>query len=284
MGGEWMMGKFATATALLLLVLTTLWSARGFAQASPSQPQAASPADPNPATQTPASQTPAAQTPSAQAPTSQQSGDEPADIDEIARRKARPRDYKKWNYNVGAGANTNSGATKTFVRGGGVVGTVGVARNVNKYLGLRGDFIFADLPLRDSTLELAQATGATTYALAFTLDPVINIPVTEHWGGYILFGPSYLHRSGSLDSSTTSPGSSCTPFWTWWGSCTTIASISLNNNFVNSSQNEFGYNFGGGITRKMPSGVEIYAEYRFVHGSANNTTTDFHPITLGVRW
>jgi len=146
------MGKFATA--LLLLVLTMLWSAKGFAQASPAQPQSASPADPNPAPQTPTVQTPSAQAPSAQAPTPQQSGEEPADVDEIARRKARPRDYKKWNYNVGAGANTNSGATKTFVRGGGVVGTFGVARNVNKYLGLRGDFIFADLPLRDSTLVL----------------------------------------------------------------------------------------------------------------------------------
>jgi opacity protein-like surface antigen len=279
MGGEWMMGKFATASALLLLVLTTFWSAQGFAQTTPAQPPPASPADPNP---TP--QTPAAQIPSAQAPTAQQSGEETTDIDEIARRKARPRNYKKWNFNVGAGANTDSGATRTFVRGGGVVGAFGVARNVNKYLGLRGDFIFADLPLRDSTLELAQATGATSYVLAFTVDPVINIPVTEHWGGYILFGPGYYHRSGSLDSSTTPPGSSCTAFWTWWGSCTTISSISLNNNFVNSSQNEFGYNVGGGITRKMPSGVEIYAEYRFVHGSANNTNTDFRPITIGVRW
>jgi opacity protein-like surface antigen len=270
MGGEWMMGKFATASALLLLVLTTFWSAKGFAQTSPAQP--------------PSSGTPADQTPAAQAPSTQQSGEEPADIDEIARRKARPRDYKKWNFNVGAGANTDSGATKTFVRGGGVVGTFGVARNVNKYLGLRGDFIFADLPLRDSTLELAQATGATSYALAFTLDPVINIPVTQLWGGYVLFGPGYYHRSGSLDSSTTPPGAACTPFWTWWGSCTTISSISLNNSFANSSQNEFGYNFGGGITRKMPSGVEVYAEYRFVHGSGNNTTTDFRPITIGVRW
>jgi len=34
---------------------------------------------------------------------------------------------------------------------------------------------------------------------------------------------------------------------------------SLSGGFVNSSVNQFGYNFGAGVTRKMPSGVEIYA-------------------------
>ena len=169
------------------------------------------------------------------------------------------------------------------MRGGGVVGTVGVARNANKYLGLRADFIYANLPLRDSTLLLAQATGATTYALDFTLDPIINVPVTKLFGGYVLFGPGFFHRSGSLDSSSAVPGSACNPFWTWWGACKNV-SIPLSGDFVNSSQNEFGYNFGAGVTRKMPSGVEIYAEYRFTHGSRNGITTDVRPITIGVRW
>ena len=66
---------------------------------------------------------------------------------------------------MGAGANLDSGTTRTWVRQGGFVATAGVARNGNKYLGLRADFIFANLPLRDSTLQLAQATGATTHAI-----------------------------------------------------------------------------------------------------------------------
>ena len=49
------------------------------------------------------------------------------------------------------------GTTRTYVRGGGIVATAGVARNANKYVGLRGDFIFANLPLRDSALQLGQA-------------------------------------------------------------------------------------------------------------------------------
>jgi opacity protein-like surface antigen len=169
------------------------------------------------------------------------------------------------------------------VRGGGVGGTVGVARNANKYFGLRADFFYEDLPLRDSALEIAQATGATSYVLALTVDPIINLPVTKEFSGYILFGPGYFHRSGSLNDSTAVPGTGCNSFWKWWGACS-ILSIPLNGSFVDSSQNEFGYNIGAGVARKMPSGVEVYAEFRLNHGSANSTNTDFRPITVGVRW
>jgi len=266
-----MIGKFATASALTLLALTVLWGAPGFAQTAP-------------AGQTPAAPAATTPVPQAQAPAQQPStGQEPAEEESSSRRKARPHDYKNWSYNVGFGANVNSGTTKTFVRGGGLVGTAGVARNANKYLGLRADFIFANLPLRDSTLQTAQAGSATSYVLGLTLDPVINVPVTSKYGGYVLFGPAFYHRAGSLSSDTTVPGSVCASFWVWWGTCSN-SSLPLSGRFLDASQNQFGYNFGGGVTRKMPSGVEIYAEYRFAHGSHNGITTDFRPITIGVRW
>jgi len=268
-----MIGKFATVSALTLMFVAILLAGQAFAQATPAEPTPAAP---------PQSPTPAAQPPTT---TDQQpaSGQESTAEVSSSRRRPRPHDYKNWNFNVGAGANVDSGDTKTYVRGGGVVATVGAAGNANKYLGLRADFIYANLPLRDSTLRLAQATGATTYVLAVTLDPIINIPVTKLYSGYVLFGPGFYHRSGSLDSDTTVPGSACNGFWKWWGACSNF-SVPLNGSFTDSSQNEFGYNFGGGITRKMPSGVEIYAEYRFTHGTHSGITTDFRPITVGVRW
>jgi opacity protein-like surface antigen len=280
MGGEWMIGKFAIARALtppvrtglilISLILAILLGAQGFAQSTPSGQ--------TPAAQQPAAVSPAAQTPAAQKP---DSGQEPADEESLRRKK--PHDFRNWDFNAGAGANLDSGTTHNYVRGGGFVGAVGVARNGNKYLGLRADFIFANLPLRDSAQQLAQATGATSYAYSFTLDPIINMPVTKEWSGYVLFGPAYYHRAGHLDSDTTVPGSACNGFWTWWGVCSNV-SIPLSGNFVNSSLNQFGYNFGGGVARKMPSGVEIYAEYRFMHGTGNSITTDFRPITIGFRW
>jgi opacity protein-like surface antigen len=92
-----------------------------------------------------------------------------------------------------------------------------------------------------------------------------------------------LHRSGKLDSSSAIPGSACNGFFTWWGPCL-AASLPLNGNFLHSSQNEFGYNFGGGITRKIRPNMDLYAEFRYLHGKHNNITTDLRPITIGIRW
>lgn len=279
-----MMGKFAsvtaTASALTLLVLMILLGGQGFAQTAPAG-QTPAPAAQQPATPTPAASAPAASAPAAQQPDTSQ---EPADEVSASRRK-KPHDYKNWVFDVGGGANLGGGTTRTWVRGGGIVGTAGVARNANKYLGLRADVIFADLPLRDSTLDLAQSTGARSYAYAITLDPIINLPVTNVWGGYVLFGASFDHRGGSLSGSTTVPGSSCNGFWQWWGACqTSNISIPLNGSFTNSNLNQGGYNIGAGVTRKTPSGVEIYLEYRLMHGTSNGITTDFRPITIGFRW
>jgi len=275
MGGEWMMGKFASVLAPL--VLTILLGAPGSAQSTPADQAPATP----PASPATTAQQPAAPTPAAQQPDSSQE----TAADESPTHRKRIHDYKNWVYNVGAGANLDSGPTKTWVRQGGFVGSGGVARNANKYLGLRADFIFANLPLRDSTQELALATGATTHVYTLTLDPVINIPVTSLWGGYAVIGPSFSHRAGSLSGDTTVPGAPCNAFWNWWGSCqNSNFSIPLSNSFTNSSVNGFGYNVGVGVTRKMPSGVEIYGEVRIVHSTHNNVTTDYRPITLGFRW
>ncbi len=246
-----MIRKFAA-----VLGLTLLMGAKGYAQ--------------NP----PADQTSAGQQPA----TGQETPEEAP-----SRRKARPHDYLNWQFNVGGGANLPSGTTRTFVKGGGGAASVGVARNANKYVGLRADFYWANLPLRDSALALAQAPGATDHVYALTLDPIFNIPVTSKYSGYFMIGPGFQHRSGKLDSSTTVPGSPCNTFWDWWGRCF-ASSVPLNGNFLTSSQNEFGFNFGGGVARKVRGNLEVYVDFRYIHGSHNKITTDVRPVTIGIRW
>jgi Outer membrane protein beta-barrel domain len=284
MGGEWMIGKFASARALTALILLIFLTSLGGAAFLPARASAQTPTDQSPGA-APATGEADAQQPQPQTPAAQQSGNEEESPEETPLpRQKKPRDYNKWSYNVGAGAAVYGGTTKTFVRGGGVGGTVGVARNANKYFGLRGDFMYQDLPLKQSSLLLAQAGSANTYVLSFMVDPVINIPVSNTYGGYVLFGPGYFHRGGTLNSDLAVPGSGCTAFWTWWKGICPNDSLPLDGSFIHSSQNDFGYNVGAGITRKMPSGVQIYAEFRLIHGSANGTTTDVRPITVGVRW
>jgi Outer membrane protein beta-barrel domain len=233
------------------------------------------------AQQTPEQPSSSKPTQTQQTPENQQGNQEAPE--ESTSRRVKPKEYKNWSFSVGGGASLTSGATKNFVRGGGGVGAAGVARNYSKYFGLRLDFQFDNLPLRNSALQAAQAPGATSHVYTLMLNPIINIPATKEWGGYIVFGPAYFHRSGKLDSSTAVPGAGCNPFFTWWGPCL-AGSLPLNGHFLNSSENQFGYNFGGGITRKLRPNVDIYAEFRLLHGTHSGITTDIRPITVGIRW
>src|SRR5579864_5541624 len=189
--------------------------------------------------------TPPAQQPETGQPTdTQQSSSQQTASEEIGPvHKPKVKDYKNWSFNVGGGGSLTNGDTGHFVRGGGGIAAAGVARNYSKYFGLRLDFQFDNLPLRASALQAAQAPGATSHVYSFALDPIINIPVTKVWGGYIVAGGSFFHRSGKLDSSTAIPGSGCNAFFTWWGNCYN-ASLPVNRNFLSASQNQWGENFG----------------------------------------
>jgi len=239
-----------------------------------------------------AQQTPAQPAP-AQPPAQQPQGQQPADTKQSGQeatpgeiglaRKPKVKLYKNWVFNAGGGASLPDGTTMDFVRGGGGVASAGVARNYSQYFGFRMDFQFDNLPLRDSALRLAQAPGATSHVYSVSLEPIINMPVTSDWGGYIVVGPAFYHRSGKLDSSTAIPGSGCNSFFQWWGPCFN-SSLPVNGNFLHASQNEFGETFGLGVTHKINPKVELYAEFRYLHGSYNGKTTDLRPITIGVRW
>lgn len=267
-----MIRKFATVPGFrvtLALVLTTILAGATTLYAQTAPPPTAQPQQP---TDQPAAQPPA--NPSAQDAT-------PEEINAL--HKVKVKGYKNWVFNAGGGANLTNGNTKNFVRGGGGALAAGVARNYSKYFGLRLDFQWDNLPLRDSALFLAQAPGGTSHVYSLSLDPIINIPATPTWGGYILGGPSYYHRTGKLDSSTAIPGSACNPFFGWWGTCSSV-SLPINGKFLSASQYEFGENFGGGLTHKITDRFEMYAEFRLMHGRHSSITTDLRPITIGVRW
>jgi hypothetical protein len=48
--------------------------------------------------------------------------------------------------------------------------------------------------------------------------------------------------------------------------------------------NQFGENVGGGVTYKIRPNIQIYGEWRLLHGKGGGSTTDLRPITFGVRW
>ena len=206
-----MIRKFAGIPRLGIVQSAVLMTIlMGVATVHAQQTPAQQPSGGQPQTQQPAGQ------PSStgqESSSTQQSSSQEASPEEIARERiARTHNYKNWTFNVGGGASLTGGTTHEFVRGGGGVGAAGVARNYSKYFGFRLDFQFDNLPLRTTALQAAQATGGHSQVYTLMLDPIINIPVTHAWGGYIVFGPGFYHRTGKLDSSTAIPGSACNPF------------------------------------------------------------------------
>lgn len=269
-----MIRKFRTVPGLGLILSAILMAMlAGAATVSAQQTEPA---------QQPQAQQPQGQQPEAQAPADQQSSSSQEASTEETTRAPKKKAYKNWIFNVDGGASLTNSTTKDFVRGGGGIIGGGVTRNASKSLGLRLDFQFDNLPLRNSALELAQAPSATDHAFTVMLDPIINISASKNWGGYIVFGASYVRRSGKLNSSTAIVGSACGPFFSWWGNC--YVSLPINGKFLDETQNQFGYNFGGAITRKIRPNVDVYVEFRYVHGKRLGVSTDFRPITLGVRW
>ena len=237
------------------------------------------------AQQTPAQQPPPAQQPQSQ-PDNQQSSSQEASNEDITRpAKVKVKDFTNWTYNAGGGASLTNGTTKTFVRSGGGIAAAGVARNAKQVFGLRLDFQFDNLPLRSSALQLAQAPGATSHVYSLGLDPIINIPVTKDWGGYLVFGPSYFHRSGKLDSTSMIPGSACNPFYEWWGTCF-AGSLPIGGGFRNASENQLATRFAVAASRaKLPrrlisTPIPLPARQPRRH----SPLPDLRPITIGLRW
>jgi opacity protein-like surface antigen len=278
--------KFA-AVPVVRIVLGLTFSVTILAAAVLHAQQDPGASSPQGASSQPSSQTQQApaQQPQTQTPADQQAGSQEANPSEIpmSQRRVKPREFKNWNFNVGGGAALYDGTTRQYVRGGGAVVAGGVARNYSKYFGFRLDVQWDNLPLNATALQLAQAPGAHSYVYSAMLNPIINVPVSKVWSGYVLIGPSYFHRSGKLDSSNALPGSACNGFFSWWGRCF-AGSIPLNGDFLKASQNEFGYDVGAGLARKITPKLEIYGEFRYMHGTHLKITTDARPITLGVRW
>jgi hypothetical protein len=276
-----MIRKFATISggriaqsAVLIAILAGV--ATVHAQQTSPDPQTASPSQAQP------QQTQPQQPAQTQQPQGEQE-QEATPEESVPIHRVKPKLYKNWVYNVGAGANLTSGTTKTYVRSGGLVGAAGAARNFNQYFGLRLDFQFDDLPLRASALQLASSTGGNSHVYALNFGPVINLPFTKTWGAYIVGGVGFYRRAGKLDNSQAIAGSTCNGFFLWWGHCFN-GSLPVSGQFLHSSENAFGEEVGAGVTRKIGTDWEIYAEIRHFHGSHGGVTTDLSPITIGVRW
>jgi hypothetical protein len=185
----------------------------------------------------------------------------------------------KFMFNIGGGIGFPQGDMSEFVNAGGNF-VVGGGYNFTSHIGVDTEFMWHDLPINSATKAALQTPGASARQYAWTFNPIVHVPLGSKFGGYIIGGGGWYHRSGE----TTTPGVGviCDPYWSWWFGCT-IGSVDIITG--SKSDNAFGGNIGGGLTYRLgESHVKFYTEVRYHHVSYDKISTNLIPVTFGIRW
>ncbi len=126
-----------------------------------------------------------------------------------------------WNFNVGGGVGFPIKDTGKFVNDGGNF-SIGAGPNFGRFFGLKGEFMWQDLPLKQEVLTLTGSPDSSSRAsYGLTGNLIFRIPTGTRLGLYAIGGGGWYHASGELTTPTVVPGTVCSPFWGWWGACTT---------------------------------------------------------------
>jgi hypothetical protein len=212
----------------------------------------------------------------------------------------------KWAFVVGGGFNLPVGGTHgyatTSYRFQG-----GVGRNLNKNFGVILQFDWDNLGINTNTLNNLLAIynglgagltqlGADTHVWSFTLNPIYNLAQHDNWGGYVVGGLGFYHKSTTF--TTPGVGEYCDPFY----GCYLYQANQPVDKYVS---NAFGLNGGLGLTYKFSRFADerFFAEVRYVYNfnsrrpfdisgntayfnafPQNSQPTTFIPVTFGIRF
>jgi hypothetical protein len=114
-------------------------------------------------------------------------------------------------------------------------------------------------------------------------------------GGYVLGGAGYYHRIVQLTSPSVGYTTICDPYWY----VCYPAAVSVDQIIGDRSSNDFGINFGGGVTFGHEAKFYVEARYHYVFGKTITPTTalgntvcpnscstsaSYFPLIFGIRW
>jgi hypothetical protein len=190
-------------------------------------------------------------------------------------------------------------------------GTFGLTFNINEHLGLQGEYIYAHMDGPEKTISVTAtpvAAAATNGLLESNQQMHIgsfnlvyrggakDSPV----GGYVLAGAGIYHRIIQVTSPSVGFTTFCDPYWY----VCYPAVVSVDTIIGDRSSNDFGIDFGGGITFGHEAKFYVETRYHYVWGktisatattlpttgatgtcaSGCSTNASYFPITFGVRW
>jgi len=193
----------------------------------------------------------------------------------------------KFNFNAGFGFGIGKNDVGNFTNTS-YDAAVGGGLNLNRFLGVKAEYLFYNLSFQDS-LKLHQGLdGAGGNIQSLSLNPTVNFSLNGRWGAYGIGGFGIYRRDVSAPSKFLAQGTVCQPAWVWWDiKCDSNNLVSPAQTLSSHTAYAGGYNFGGGITYRVPNlhGVKLYAELRYHHAyTGGSSPTSIFPVVFGVRW
>jgi opacity protein-like surface antigen len=223
---------------------------------------------------------------------------------------AAAQDYKPVDVNFGFGWAIPSGDFgNTFDAGWN--GGIGLTFNINEKLGIQGEYMYARMngPDKDITVFPTPVAGAGSSGLIEsnhqmhigTFNLVYKGQSQDRpVGGYVLGGGGIYHRLVQLTTPSVGYTTVCDPYWY----VCYPALVSVDAIIGDRSSNDFGINFGGGVTFGREGKFYVEMRYHYVYGKTVepaastlpaatatqtcsggcSTNASYFPITFGFRW
>jgi opacity protein-like surface antigen len=221
---------------------------------------------------------------------------------------AAQQDYKPVDVNFGFGwAIPASDFKNSFDVGWN--GTIGATFNLNPNLGFQAEYIYARMNGPDRTISLSETPVAASLTNGLiesnhqmhigSFNVIYKGQSSEHpVGGYVLGGAGLYHRLVQLTSPSVGYTTVCDPYWY----VCYPAAVSVDQIIGDRSSNDFGIDFGGGVTFGREAKFYVESRYHYVWGktitptagtvpgttavcsSGCSTNATYYPITMGVRW
>jgi hypothetical protein len=151
----------------------------------------------------------------------------------------------------------------------------------NRYLGITGNFMFNQLGITRSELELLNQQDGNARVYSFTADPTLRLRLGHRWTAYLLAGGGYLRRTVQFTQPTLAQTFVFDPWWGYFGP----GLVPVNQILGTVTSNSGAMDVGGGVNIPFPrTGFHLYVESRYFHGFTSNTNTQVVPVTVGFRW
>jgi opacity protein-like surface antigen len=218
---------------------------------------------------------------------------------------ALAQDDKKYDVNIGGGAMFPLGSYKDSFNTGGSF-NIGATYFINPMIGIQGEYNYGRMNGPEKAILVSSTPGGLNPSNQliqsnqqmnnFLFDVVVrpHQPRDRMVGGYVLTGLGLYHRQVQLTSPAVGYTTFCDPYWY----VCYPAAVSVDNILGDRSSNDFGINFGGGLTFGHEAKFYIEARYHYVWGptinqptaapaaAATNVSTNasYFPILFGVRF